>query len=60
MLAEHLGDVSLIHLKVDGLDRLLNAKVGSGHANCNAGQTVGLLAQASQALAYGADARLMA
>jgi multiple sugar transport system ATP-binding protein len=60
VLAEHLGDVSLIHLRVDGISGLLNAKVGAGHADCNAGQTVGLLPNAAWSLAFGADGRLMA
>ena len=57
VLAEHLGDSSIIHLRVDGVAELLNAKVGTGLANCAAGQIVGLLPTVSWALAFDADGR---
>ena len=57
-LAEHLGDVSILHLRVDGVAELLSAKVGADHARVEAGQVVGLEPDASWALAFGADARL--
>jgi multiple sugar transport system ATP-binding protein len=60
VLAEHLGDSSIIHLRVDGISGMLNAKVGAGHADCNAGQTVGLLPNAAWSLAFGEDGRLIA
>jgi multiple sugar transport system ATP-binding protein len=60
VLAEHLGDSSIIHLRVDGVNGLLNAKVGAGHADCNAGQNVGLQPNAAWSLAFGEDSRLMA
>jgi multiple sugar transport system ATP-binding protein len=60
VLAEHLGDSSIIHLRVDGIGGLLNAKVGAGHADCNAGQTVGLQPNAAWSLAFAEDGRLMA
>lgn len=60
VLAEHLGDSSIIHLRVEGVDGLLNAKVGAGQADCNAGQTVGLVPNAAWALAFGSDGRLIA
>jgi multiple sugar transport system ATP-binding protein len=60
VLAEHLGDSSIIYLRIDGISGLLNAKVGTGHADCNAGQTVGLLPDAAWSLAFGEDGRLMA
>jgi multiple sugar transport system ATP-binding protein len=60
VLAEHLGDSSIIHLRVDGVSGLLNAKVGAGHADCNAGQTVGLQPNAAWSLAFSEDGRLMA
>ena len=59
VLAEHLGDSSIIHLRVDGVSELLNAKVGSEHAQCAAGQTVGLLPDAAWALAFDAAGRLL-
>ena len=58
-LAEHLGDTSIIHLKIDGISELLTAKVGPEHAKVDAGQTVGLAPDASWALAFGADGRLV-
>ncbi|MDE2629060.1 MAG: ABC transporter ATP-binding protein [Burkholderiales bacterium] len=59
VLAEHLGDSSIIHLRVDGVGDLLNAKVGTEHSNCTAGQSVGLAPDAAWALAFGADGRLL-
>ena len=55
VLAEHLGDSSILHLKVDGVADLLNAKVGTQHASCRAGQPVGLAPDAAWALAFGAN-----
>jgi len=60
VLAEHLGDSSIVHLRVDGLDELLNAKVGTEHAGCAAGQRVGLVPDAAWALAFDADGKLLA
>ena len=59
VLAEHLGDSSIIHLRVDGVSELLNAKVGTEHAQCAAGQTVGLVPDAAWALAFDAAGRLL-
>ena len=59
-LAEHLGDVSILHLRVDGVAELLSAKIGAGSASVETGQSVGLEPDASWALAFGADARLAA
>ena len=59
VLAEHLGDSSIIHLRVDGISDLLNAKVGTEHHGIVAGQTVGLRPDAAWALVFGADGRLM-
>ena len=59
VLAEHLGDSSIIHLRVDGVSELLNAKVGTEHAQCATGQTVGLLPDAAWALAFDAAGRLL-
>ena len=60
VLAEHLGDASIIHLRVDGIAGLLNAKVAANQARCAAGDTVGLLPDAAWALGFGADGRLLA
>ena len=55
-LAEQLGDASLIHLRVEGINDLLVAKLGSGHAKLPAGQSVGLVLDgASTALAFDKD-----
>ncbi len=58
-LAEHLGDSSIIHLRVDGIEELLTAKVGTEHSQIEAGQVVGLAPDAAWALAFGADGRLV-
>jgi multiple sugar transport system ATP-binding protein len=59
-LAEHLGDSSIIHLRVDGVDALLSAKVGAGNHRVEAGQLVGLVPDAAWALAFDAEHRLAA
>ena len=59
VLAEHLGDSSILHLRVDGVADLLNAKVGTEHSQCESGQIVGLAPNAAWALAFGADGRLL-
>ena len=60
MLAEHLGDSSILHLRVDGVAELINAKIDAEHGPCEAGQNVGLVPAASWALAFDADRRLIA
>jgi multiple sugar transport system ATP-binding protein len=59
VLAEHLGDASIIHLRVDGVDELLHARLGAERSAVEAGQHVGLWPDAHSALAFGADGRLM-
>ena len=59
-LAEHLGDSSIIHLRVDGVADLLSAKIGAGNDRVVAGQQVGLAPDAAWALAFDADHRLAA
>ena len=54
-VAEHLGDASILHLRVDGLPELLHAKVGATDTGLAAGQAVGLHADASWALAFDAS-----
>src|SRR5437868_3102226 len=41
-LAEHLGDATILHLRVEGLAELLRAKLGPGHGDLAAGQVLGL------------------
>jgi len=60
VLAEHLGDSSILHIKVDGVGELLNAKVGTEHNGIQAGQAIGLQLEASWALGFDADGRLLA
>lgn len=57
-LAEHLGDSSIIHLRVDGVAELLSAKVGAGNDRLETGQGVGLAPDAAWALSFDADQRL--
>ena len=59
-LAEHLGDLSILHLRVPGLDDLLTAKVGAQQAHLEVGQAVSLVPNAAWALGFGADGRLVA
>ncbi len=51
-MAEHLGDVSVLHLRVDGLAELLHAKVDPNHAHLGAGASVGLVPDAAAVLAF--------
>ena len=59
VLAEHLGDSSIIHCRVDGVTDLLSAKVGAEHHAIEAGQTIGLAPNAAWALIFSADGRLL-
>jgi multiple sugar transport system ATP-binding protein len=59
-LAEHLGDSSIVHLRVEGVGDLLSAKVGAGHTRVEAGQAVGLVPDAAWALAFDAEHHLAA
>jgi multiple sugar transport system ATP-binding protein len=52
VLAEHLGDSSILHLRVDGVTELLNAKVGSDRQTLSAGQGVTLVPDATWALKF--------
>jgi multiple sugar transport system ATP-binding protein len=59
ILAEHLGDSSIIHCRVEGISDLLSAKVGTEHAAIEAGQTIGLAPNPDWALVFSADGRLL-
>ncbi len=59
-LAEHLGDSSVVYLRVQGVAELLSAKVGAGHHRLQAGQAVGLAPDAAWALAFDAQQHLVA
>ena len=58
-LAEHLGDSSIVHLRVKGMSGLLNAKVGPQDIACNSGDTVSLKPNASWALMFDDAGRLV-
>jgi multiple sugar transport system ATP-binding protein len=57
VLAEHLGDSSILHLRVDGVDELLNAKIGADHSPVETGQAVGLWPDPAWALTFDAAGR---
>ena len=59
-MAEHLGDVSVLHLRVDGIAELLHAKVDGSHANLAAGASVGLQPVAASVLAFDETGRRIA
>lgn len=59
VLAEHLGDSSILHLRVEGVSELINAKVGADHTRSSTGQLVGLVVDASWALTFDAAGRLL-
>jgi multiple sugar transport system ATP-binding protein len=59
VLAEHLGDSSIVHLRVEGVSDLLNAKIVSGRVGCEAGQDVHLAPDATWALAFDSQGRLV-
>jgi multiple sugar transport system ATP-binding protein len=60
VLAGHLGDASILHLKVAGVDELLHAKVGAEHGGIDSGLAVGLVPDAAWAPAFDATGRLLA
>ena len=53
-LAEHLGDASILHLRVEGVDELLKAKVSAEHSHYQGGQTVAISADRTWVLAFDA------
>ncbi|UXH80757.1 ABC transporter ATP-binding protein [Roseateles amylovorans] len=57
VLAEHLGDVSILHLRVEGVDGLLTAKLSSSPTSLTEGQVVQVIAQPQEALGFDAEAR---
>jgi multiple sugar transport system ATP-binding protein len=52
VMAEHLGDISVLHLRVDGIADLLHAKVDASHAHLGAGASVGLAPVAASVMAF--------
>ncbi|MBB3193411.1 ABC transporter ATP-binding protein [Roseateles terrae] len=60
VLAEHLGDVSLLHLQVEGVRDLLAAKLPMARIPLRNGDAVRLGADTPEALAFDAQARALA
>jgi multiple sugar transport system ATP-binding protein len=56
-LAEHLGDVSILHVRVEGLPGLLAARHAAGGLRLDTGREVHLRPDAAHALAFDADGR---
>jgi multiple sugar transport system ATP-binding protein len=52
VLAEHLGDTTIVHLQVAGLETLLQAKAGPAHSAIANGQALGLQPDAAWALVF--------
>ena len=59
VLAEHLGDASILHLQVAGVAELLHAKVGTAHAGIDGGQAVRLMVDPAWALLFDTAGRLL-
>ena len=53
-LAEHLGDASILHVRVEGVAELLKAKVSAEHSHYQGGQTVAISADRPWVLAFDA------
>jgi multiple sugar transport system ATP-binding protein len=60
VLTEHLGDSSILYLKVDGVESLLNAKVGPQNHHFNVGQIVQLVPDGVSSLAFNDKGQLIA
>ena len=59
VLAEHLGDCSIVHLRVDGIQSLLTAKVGTDYAHLASGGNVRIMPNADWALAFDANGQAL-
>ena len=57
VLAEHLGDSSILYLRVEGIPDLLSAKVGAGQDHLVSGQEVSLTLDAAWTLTFDAAGR---
>jgi multiple sugar transport system ATP-binding protein len=57
VLVEHLGDVSIVHLRVEGVIELLSAKVPTQQILAAAGQTVGLVPDTARVLGFDGQGR---
>nr|WP_316643644.1 ABC transporter ATP-binding protein [uncultured Roseateles sp.] len=58
-LAEHLGDTSIIYLRVAGIPELLTAKVANGAGSLHVGSAVGLAPDPAWALGFDAAGCLL-
>jgi multiple sugar transport system ATP-binding protein len=56
-MAEHLGDSSILHLRVDGMSELLHARVEVGQALLQAGTSVGLVPRQDQVMRFDSSDR---
>jgi multiple sugar transport system ATP-binding protein len=59
-LAEHLGDSTLVHLRVPGVPSLLTARAPGGMDALGAGVRVGLVPQPEHAIGFDEQGRLAA
>ncbi len=59
VLAEHLGDASILHLRVAGLPDLLHAKVGANQGHWTTDQAASLAPDTRWALAFDSAGRLL-
>jgi multiple sugar transport system ATP-binding protein len=59
VLAEHLGDSSILHLRVEGVSELLHAKVGTEASDVVTGQALALRPDAAWALRFDGAGRLL-
>ncbi len=59
VLAEHLGDSSIIHCRVEGVTDLVSAKIGTEqNRSIETGQMLGLAPDPAWALVFDANGRL--
>lgn len=54
-LAEHLGDTSIVHLRIDGIPDFIIAKVGNDQGQLETGKAIGILPDVSRRLAFDGD-----
>jgi multiple sugar transport system ATP-binding protein len=59
VLAEHLGDTTIAHLRVDGVEDLLRAKLEGDMPGLQTGQQVGLAAAAHTRMRFDAAGQLL-
>jgi len=55
VLAEHLGDSVIVHLRLDGCEDLLRAKLSADHGHLSMGQAVGVRALPGQSIEFDAQ-----